>query len=162
MNTKIILTIGATALLASSLLAFNGQGNMKQGYNSGYNQQKMMKGQKTQRGHGIIKIFMRLDLSDEQRTKIRAIVKQSMTTASNPKDAFTQSSFDKKAFVKLANERRDGKIQRRADTIEKVYAVLNDTQKKDFKTMLDMREIMRKNMMIKGNCNAQNCNGRRR
>ncbi|WP_415398083.1 Spy/CpxP family protein refolding chaperone [Sulfurimonas sp. CS5] len=164
MNKKIILGLTATALLASSLLAFNGQGQMQQGKKIECNKQgKMMKGQAHHNGkHTFIKMVMKLDLTPEQRTKVVAIVKKSKTGMPNPHDAFTDTAFDKKEFIKLAKERRDGRIEVRADMIEKIYTVLNSAQKKDLKTMLDMRDIMKKNRMKKGmNCNAKNCNGRR-
>ncbi|MDA3908920.1 MAG: Spy/CpxP family protein refolding chaperone [Sulfurimonas sp.] len=162
MNKKIILGLTTAVLLTTSVLAFNSQGQMKQGNNSGCKQGKMMHGQKHRGGFMFMKMVMKLDLSDEQRTKVKAIIKKSMESMPNPKDAFTDSSFDKKEFIKLANERRDAKVERKADMIEKVYAVLDASQKKDLKTMIDMKDIMKKNMMKKGmNCNAKNCNGGR-
>ncbi|NOR58254.1 MAG: hypothetical protein GQ474_07005 [Sulfurimonas sp.] len=161
MNKKIILSLTATALLASSLLAFNGQGQMQQGNKAAYKQNKMMmQGQRQNRGGQMfMKVVMRLDLTTEQRTKVIAIVKDSMKNIPNPHDAFTDASFDKKEFIKLANERRDARIEAKADMIEKIYTVLDDSQKKDLKTMLDMRDIMKKNKGM--NCNVKNCNGRR-
>ncbi|MCW8896130.1 Spy/CpxP family protein refolding chaperone [Sulfurimonas sp.] len=161
MNTKIILSLGATALLASSLLAFSPQSGKGQGNNAGCNQQKMMKGQGHRGNKGLVKMFMKLDLSDKQRAEVKAIVKASMESMPKPHSAFSDDSFDKKAFIKLAKEKRDGKIKRRAEMIEKIYKVLDSSQKKDFKTMLDMRQLMKKNMMLGGGQNAKNCNGRR-
>jgi Spy/CpxP family protein refolding chaperone len=109
MNKKIILGLTATALLASSLLAFNSQGQMQQGNNAGCKQGKMMKGGHERGKHMFMKTVMKLDLSDEQRTKVMAIVKKSMQSMPNPRDAFTDTSFDKKEFIKLAKERRDAK-----------------------------------------------------
>jgi Spy/CpxP family protein refolding chaperone len=161
MNTKIILSLGATVLLASSLLAFSPQSGMGQGNHAGCKQQKMMKGQSHHRANKMVKMFMKLDLSNKQRTEVKAIVKNSMNNMPNPRDAFTDTSFDKKKFVNLAKQRRDSRIERKAQMIEKIYTVLNASQKKDFKTMLDMREIKRKNMMLNKGPNSKNCNGRR-
>ncbi|WP_373003585.1 Spy/CpxP family protein refolding chaperone [Sulfurimonas sp.] len=162
MNTKIILSLTAAALLASSLLAFNGQGQMQQGNKPAYMQSKMMKSQQQGRGGQMfMKTVMKLDLTDKQRTEIIAIVKKSVAGVPNPHDAFTDTSFDKKEFIKLANERRDARIEAKADMIEKIYRVLDSSQKKDLKTMLDMRDIMKKNMSKGMNCNVKNCNGRR-
>ena len=161
MNKKIILSLGATALLATSLLAFSPQGGMKQGKQVDCQQGKMMQGQNQKNGFKFMKMFMSLDLSDEQRTKIRTIVKNTRENMSNPHDAFTDSSFDKKVFIKLANEKRDGKIERKAEIIEKVYAVLNSSQKKELRVLLDRKARMQKNMMKGGVCDGKNCNGRR-
>ncbi|PHQ64837.1 MAG: hypothetical protein COB99_07410 [Sulfurimonas sp.] len=160
MNKKIILSLTATALLATSLLAFNGQSQMQQGKSQGYKQSKMMmQGQRHKGGFMFMKMVMKLDLTSEQRTEVIAIVKKNVKSMPNPHEAFTDTVFDKKEFIKLANERRNGKIERKADMIEKIYAVLNASQRKDLKTILDMRSIMKKNKGM--NCNAKNCNGRR-
>lgn len=161
MNKKIILSLGATALLASSLLAFNPQGNMEGGNNSGCNQHKMMKGQGHRGSHSMMRMFMKLNLSDKQKAEVKAIVKESRDSMPNPHSSFSDSDFDKKEFIKLTKAKRDAKIERRADMIEKVYNVLDASQKKDLKTMLDMKQLMRKNMMLEGSPNAKNCNGGR-
>ncbi|MFT7003207.1 MAG: protein CpxP [Sulfurimonas sp.] len=146
MNKKIILSIVATALVASSLVAFNPNSDMRPGDKSQCKQGKMMKGQKVQGRHMFMNMVMELDLDNKQRGEIDTIIKESMQNLPNPKDAFTASGFDKKLFVKLAQEKRDSKIQRKADMMEKVYSVLNSSQKKDLKTMMDMRDIMKKSM----------------
>jgi Spy/CpxP family protein refolding chaperone len=146
MNKKLILSIVATALVASSLVAFNPNADMKQGDGPKCKQGKMMKGQQNQGRHMFMKMVMKLDLDDNQRKEILAIVKKCKENVPNPKDAFTATSFDKDLFIKLAQEKRDTKIQRKADMMAKVYAVLNASQKKDLKTMMDMSEIMKKSM----------------
>lgn len=151
MNKKIILSLTATALLASSLLAYNGQSQMQQGNNPGCKQGKMMKGHKGKSGPMLTKMVMRLDLSDAQRTQVRAVIKKNMANKPNPHDAFTDTSFDKKAFIALANARRDGRVEARADMIEEIYTLLEPSQKKDLKTMLDMKDIMKKNKSMQGN-----------
>jgi Spy/CpxP family protein refolding chaperone len=161
MNKKIILGLTATALLATSLLAFDGRAQMHQKNNAGCKQGKMMRGGHEAGRHMFVKMIMKLELSDEQRTKIKAIVKKTMQSLPNPKDAFSDSSFDKKAFIKLSKEKRDSKIERKAQMIEDIYAVLNSSQKKDFKTMLDMKEIMKKSKMNSKHCKSKKCNSKR-
>ena len=156
MNKKIIIGLTTAALLTTSVLAFSGQGGMKQGNNSGFKQGKIMHGQKHRGGFSFMKMVMKLDLSDKQRTEIKAIIKGSMQNLPNPNNAFTDSNFDKKVFIKLAQKRRDTKIERKSDRIEKIYAVLNSSQKKDLKTILDMKDIMKKKII-----GSKNCNGRR-
>jgi len=165
MNKKIIMSLTATALLASSLMAYNGQGNnqhSKQSCKQSCNKSKMHKSKHFKGPQMFVKMVMMLDLSDKQRADIKDIVKKSMQNVPNPHKAFSDKSFDKKEFIRLANEKRDNKVERRADMIAKIYATLNASQKKDLKTMLDMKDIMKKKMMKKGkNCNAKNCNDRR-
>nr|WP_321266114.1 Spy/CpxP family protein refolding chaperone [uncultured Sulfurimonas sp.] len=165
MNKKIILSLTATALMASSLLAYNGQGQMQEGkvgYKQSCKQKTMKKSRHTKGAPELMQMFMKLDLSDKQKTEIIEIVKKSMESMPNPNKAFSDKSFDKKEFIKLEKEKRDNKIERKADMLEKIYATLDASQKKDLKTMLDMRDLMKKKMMKKGmNCNDKNCNGRR-
>jgi len=161
MNKKILVGLGATALLATSLMAFNCQGPMNQGYYNGGNHHKMMKRNKHKKGHVFVRTVMRLDLSDEQRTKVRAILKKNFEKRPNPYSAFTDTSFDKQEFIRLSKEKKDGKIESKAAMIEEIYNLLDATQKKDLKTMLDMREIMKKNRGERKHCNPKDDNNRR-
>lgn len=148
MNKKIILGIATSTLLASTLFAFGGQCDMKHDYKNQSSQHNMMeKGNHHKNNGKMMRMVMDLDLSSDQRMQIQKIMKDNMKNMPNPQSAFSDTSFDKAKFIKLSKERRDGKINKKADTISKIYAVLNSSQKKEFKTMLDMREIMKKRMM---------------
>ena len=162
MNTKIILGLGSSLLLASSLVAISPQSDMgqntfpscKQKNNSTCKQKKMhkqhTKGHK--RGNNIVKMFQKLNLSDEQRTQIRTIVEDNMKDMPNPHSSFSDTNFNKDEFIKLAKQKKENALQRKAELIEKVYSVLSKSQKKDFKTMLDMRDIMQKNKKMRKSC----------
>ena len=147
MNTKIILSLGTSVLLASSLFANSPESNMKDAKDiSSCKQHKMIKHQEqSHRGPDLVHMFMKLDLSDDQRDKIRAIMKESMKSIPNPNTAFSDTGFNKEEFVKLAKQKRDYRIEHRAGIVEKIYNTLTSSQKKDFKTILDMKEIMQKN-----------------
>ncbi len=157
MNKKIILGLCTSALLASSLFAFSCQGDMRKSCD-----QKSGHYQKEDR---IMKMVMMLDLSDKQQIQVKQIIQENMKNSSNPYSAFSDTDFDKAKFIKLSNEKRDLMIEKRADVISKIYAVLDSSQRKELKTILDMKEI-RKNKMMKeklkqkGGCNDKNCNGR--
>lgn len=162
MNKKIILSLGAVALLTSSLFAYNGQGNMKDGCKGKSGYHKMMKkGSHHKKGARIGSIVMQLDLSDKQRSQIKEILQNSKKDLPNPHSAFSDSSFDKDKFIKLSNDRKNNRVEKKAETISKIYALLNESQKKDLKTMLDAKEIMKRKMIQKGDCNGKNCNGGR-
>lgn len=147
MNTKIILSLGATALLASTLLANPAQGPKcdKGSCNKQQMSKQHKKGNSKGKGENVVRMFKKLNLTDEQKTKIRAIIKDSMNSVPNPSTAFTDNSFDMNKFIELSKQKQASKIERRAQMIQKVYSVLTDEQKKDFKTMLDMKDIMKKN-----------------
>ena len=159
MNKKIILGITTSMLLASSVFAFNGQENMKKGYYQNNAHHKMMKkNSNNKKKNKIIQMVTMLDLSDDQKVKIRKIMKNSMNETVSPLSAFTVDSFDKMKFIKLVEEKRDNKIKRKANVIAKVYGVLTSPQKKDLKTIMNMKEIKRKKMMNHiGGFSGKNC-----
>lgn len=153
MNTKIILSLGASALLATSLLASPAQSYMqKHGPSCKANMMhgEGHEGHERHKGHDIVKMFMKLDLSAAQREKIHSILEDSMQKRDKPSMAFSDSSFDKEKFISILKQKRANKIEHKAELIEKIYNVLNSSQKKDFKTMLDMRELMMKNKKMRG------------
>ncbi len=160
MNKKILLSLGtAVVLFTSTLYASGSQCGNKQGKS----QHKMMMkkgGDHNSKGGNIMKMMKMLDLSDKQRTQIKSILQDLMKNKVNPHDAFTENSFDKAKFIKLANEKKNGKIERKAELISKIYAVLNSSQKKDLKTMLNMKEI-KKNKMMKKSCDGKSCKSNR-
>ena len=155
MNKKIIISLAALALVSSTLYAEPSFDKKESQCTSQYEGKKHHKGQ-----HGLMKIFKKLDLNKDQKSEIKSIMQDSRKNSPNPHDAFSYTNFDKKTFVKLAKEKRDGRIQRKADLIEKIYNVLDDSQKKSFKTMLNMKDIMKKKMIKNGCKNAKHCNGR--
>lgn len=159
--TKMILGLGTATLLATAAFAYSGENgacNMKN------KQHKMMKMNHHKKGDRIIGTIMRLDLTPEQRTSISKILQEARASKLSPSNAFTAKEFNKEMFVKLIKEQRESKIEKRAQTIEKVYALLNEIQKKNLKTMLDIKALKQqktKNKYFKGNsCNDKNCNGR--
>lgn len=152
MNKKIILGLGVSLLVASSLLAFNPQSSKQNSnatrgnFKSGMHHKMMKKGMHGQKG-AFVKMVLNLDLNDKQRTQIKEIIMASMKDMPNPSDAFTDANFDKEKFIKLAKQKRDAKVERKAKMMAKVYNVLNSSQKKDLKTMINMKNLMKKRMI---------------
>jgi len=150
MNTKIIFSLGTSVLLATSLLASPTQSYMHKCDGSSCKEKKMQReGHEHHKGHEMVKMFMKLDLSDQQREKIHSILKDSMKNREKPSMAFSDSSFNKEKFISICKQKQANKIEHKAELIEKIYNVLNSSQKKDFKTMLDMREVMMKNKRMR-------------
>ena len=148
MKNKIIVTTAALALMVTGLYASKDlkyEGCHKMMNTHGKHQGKG--------GHMMVGMFMQLDLSDKQRTEIKQILQDSRKNIQHPSDAFTDSTFDKKKFIKLVNERKAGKIERKAEVIEKMYNILNSAQKKELRTMIDTRKekhMNRRNKMLEG------------
>ena len=150
MNTKIILSFGVTTLLTTSLFAYsNMQGQHHNMMNKQYTQGCYKNMNQNKMNSKMMKMFMMLNLSEKQKEQIQEIVKKSQKNIPNPHKAFTQTSFDKVTFVKLAKEKKYGDIERQANLLEKIYKVLSSSQKKDFKTIMDMQELRKKRMMTK-------------
>jgi len=160
MNTKTILGLGTSVLLVGSLLttslyanpACKNESSCKK--ESSCKHDKKMKHNKKgdkQKGN-IVRMFMKLDLSDKQREEVLALIKQSRQSIPNPSTAFSDTNFDKDKFIKLVNQKREAKLKNRAELIEKIYKVLTPAQKKDLKTMLDMKDIKKKDRAHSKSC----------
>ena len=141
MNKKIILSLGSALLLTSSLFAAN-MNCPNPGMCPQKNNNKMMMSQRHSGKHTFISKIMQLDLSDDQRAKIRDIMRENMAKMPKPSTAFSETGFDKELFIKLSEAKRDNKIQNRADMIERVYNLLDASQKKALKESFDRRRSM--------------------
>lgn len=149
-KNKLLICFTTVAILATGSFACSNK-HMK---HSKAKEMCQMKKHKVKRGgNPIIKLVMKLDLTKEQRDKIRAILKEFKSFIKHPTHAFTKSSFDKKMFIKILNEKKLNRAEREANLIESIYTVLNDIQKKYLKTMLDMDEV--KKIGFKRGCHVK-------
>lgn len=140
MNKKILITLGA--LLVSTTLIAGNCNSQKKGNANFCDSKSSCNTSKCGSKGGFIPMVMSLDLSDDQRTKIKAIVAKTMTNTPNPHEAFSETSFDKKQFLKLAKEKRDAKLEKKAQMMYDVHAVLTKEQKVAFKKNLDTKPMM--------------------
>ncbi|WP_024786719.1 MULTISPECIES: Spy/CpxP family protein refolding chaperone [unclassified Lebetimonas] len=140
MKTKKLISVLAAALITSSAFAFGPQSmqNQMQPMPPKHN---IKDGKKHKRGNSVIAMVMKLDLSKEQRTKIRDIIKNARCNSENVSDAFTKTSFNKSKFIQILENKKQNGIKQYAELIEKIYNVLNDNQKEQLKLMLEMRKL---------------------
>lgn len=159
MSNKIVLSLGALALLVSSIYACP-QGNcggpqqgMQCNQMMGKNQNAQCCGPKmnnmkpnknNKKRDRIVAVMMHLDLSEAQRTNMRSIMVQYRTNQQRLSDAFSENSFNKAQYIKIKEQKRDNKIEKQAEMIEKMYNILTPAQKKELKTRLDAKKPMRK------------------
>lgn len=129
-NNKIILSLGLGAMLATAGLA-----------SSSYDKNQIRIEKVHHKGSPIIHKVMKLDLTKKQRENIDIILKELRDSIKHPTEAFTKSSFNKDVFVKILEQKKSSKIVNEAQAIEKIYKLLDITQKKHLKTILDMDEI---------------------
>jgi len=140
MNKKIIISLGAAALLASSLFALPPHSCPNDEDRGMYNQGKNISHKHHKHHGGVLKMMMRLDLSREQRTQVREIFQKNRQNTPKMSMAFTNTSFNKAEYIKLLQEKRANAMQHRAETISAVYNILTPAQKQLFKAILVERE----------------------
>jgi len=149
--TKIVLGVTTLGVLTTSAFAFSAGGCNKE-----YKQcHKMMKMKHHKKAHGLIGAFMQLDLSKKQKEKIATIMDEARKSINKPTKAFTATEFNKAQFIKLVKEQKEAKIEKRAETIEKTYALLNSDQKKELKTLLDKKAQFKGGKYFDKNCNGR-------
>lgn len=119
-----------------------GQGMMGQGMmNHGMMNHNMM-------AHSMVlpKIMM-LDLSTKQFEKISEILSSENKKLSEPLDAFSNSSFDKKKYLKAIQNNKDKMIEVHADKLSKIYSLLTKKQKEDLKKVIEVQKMMKNRNM---------------
>ena len=138
MKKSTILASATVGLVVLSTSLFAGN------YSEMGHNKNMMKHQKMMMKHKMMKnpimpILKKLNLSNEQRNEIRQIMRNSNKNRKTLNDVFTKDTFDKEMFIKIMSEKRENMIKSKADKIEKIYDVLDDKQKNQFKTLLELR-----------------------
>lgn len=129
-KNKIIVSFTLGAILATSGLA-----------HSFHDQKEIKMEKKHSKGSPIIHMIMKLDLTENQREKMDTILKVLRNSMEHPTRAFSNSSFDREIFIDILEKRESSQIENEAKAIEKIYDLLDNTQKKHLKTILDMDEI---------------------
>ena len=87
----------------------------------------------------VFKILKELDLTTEQKNSIKRIMINSKKENNLISSSFTKDSFNKEEFIKNMSEKRENMIKSKADTIEKVYSILDSKQKEEFKVLIDLK-----------------------
>lgn len=158
-SKKVITAATIVAITSTSVFAYcqrdaansPSQKQMKQGGFHKSNHKKM----------GIMPLLSQLNLSSEQQQKIDTIVEQNRPQKVGVASFIKDGAFDKEGYIKAMQDQRDNRFVFRAQMIEKVLEVLNDTQKSDFQTLLKAQEIqMSQKMSKKGMKGDKSCNGR--
>ncbi len=95
----------------------------------------------------IVMVLKQLDLSDEQKAALKALrveqkskreaFRNELRTTTDIGTVFTPQGFDKAKFIAIATDKFQKVIASRADFMEKVYAILDDTQKAEFVQKLE-------------------------
>jgi len=106
--------------------------------------------------------FMRMvhqvNLSDEQISKIKDIMKNHNKNIQKENDAFTKTTFDKQKYIEIGLNKHKNMLESKANLIESIYKVLTSKQKEELKVLMDLKANRVKN---KGMENDKYCHGRR-
>ena len=154
MKTKLLVATALTAVLSTGLYAECNEQGMKNGEKpcGMKNGKHMMK-----KGHMMMKkaqkgpmtLLKQLNLTLDQKKQIGQIKRDLMKKTVTPNIAFTSTSFDKAKFIQIMKDKRDNKIEKKAELMEKVYNVLTPKQKEQFKVLMDLKQEKRALMMEK-------------
>ncbi|MGA1931974.1 Spy/CpxP family protein refolding chaperone [Arcobacter sp. YIC-464] len=153
-KTKILSALVLSASLATGAFAYGNKGECD--INKSH---KMMNKQHMghKKGHdSIFSTLKKLNLSDSQKAEIKKIMSESKNKESIS-EAFTKSSFNKDKYIEIMSEKRENMIKSKALKIEKIYSILDEKQKEQFKTLLDLKA---ERMHQKGMNFDKNSNGR--
>ncbi len=101
---------------------------------------KMMKRSHKNSDFMLMKVFKKLNLSDEQKEQVMQIKQEIRKKAITPDIAFTKNSFDKTKFIEIMKQKRDNMIESKAEMIDKVYNILTDKQKEQLKVLIDLKK----------------------
>jgi len=152
MKTKLLVATALTAVLSTGVYAANNSqdGMMKKGMNKGnHSCGKHMKKGQMKRQQGPMSLLRELNLTQDQKKQIRTIKQDSMKNRVTPNVAFTSTSFDKAKFIQIMKDKRDNKIEKQAEMMDKVYNVLTSKQKEQLKVLMDLKQEKRAAMMEK-------------
>ncbi|MCH9814086.1 MAG: Spy/CpxP family protein refolding chaperone [Epsilonproteobacteria bacterium] len=138
MNKYIMITLSSMLALQTVLFAFPNEKEPG----------RMMPPPPQQNQHhneasSVQKLFGMLELTKEQRNKIETFRKESFANQPDEHEAFSDKSFDKEKYITLIKAKKEAKLVAEADVIEKIYSILTEKQKNDFKTILDMQKILK-------------------
>jgi len=92
------------------------------------------------KGKGVFALFKKLNLTDDQQTKLQKIMEDAAKKRESMFSAFSADKFDKDKFVKQAMNKKENMVKLRADVLEKAYNVLDKKQKSQLRVLMDLQE----------------------
>ncbi len=149
---KLLIATGLATLLASSAFACK-HGNMPMEGEMGCKAHKMdeMKKDETSKlVYQLLGAFAKTAPSEEQITKAKEAVENfedamEKVEASKkfPIQTLQDDKFDKNVFASICLETAAQKLQAKADLVDKIYSMLDTTQKREFKREFASKQVMK-------------------
>jgi len=94
---------------------------------------------------GVNLSFMRyihdLDLSKEQRSKVKDIVHNTKPKMVGLNEVFKDGKFDKNKYIDISLNKHKNMVEYKATLIEKIYNILTKEQKIELKKMIDSKKF---------------------
>lgn len=141
---KTLMSLSALALVVSSLYASPAQKSCSsQSCSQKTYEKSCNKTTQHHKGHKskIIGAIMHLDLSDAQRAEIQEIFQAQKGQRVSMASAFKDGKFDKEHFIAMKKQKREKKIEQKAELIAAIYDLLTDQQKKELQSKLENKEM---------------------
>lgn len=142
-RNKVLAGLALSSILATSIYANcdykSGSKHYNENRHSQHNMYKGMHKRGFDKKPQVLRLFKKLNLSDEQRDGIRKIVQDSRENRVKLSDAFTKNSFDKNKFIELRKQKRENMLKSQAEILEKAYMLLSPKQKEQLKVLMDLR-----------------------
>lgn len=88
----------------------------------------------------IISKFKHLDLSVEQKEKMKNLIKEFRTKRDSLNEVFKNKTFNKDLYIKNMSEKRENMLKSKAQLIEKAYAILDEKQKIKFEELINKKK----------------------
>ena len=85
----------------------------------------------------IMRYIHKLELSDEQVSKVKDIMRNTKPKVDSYAKAFENGKFDKTVYIDISMNKYKNMVEYKATLIEKIYAILTNEQKNELKKMLD-------------------------
>lgn len=138
---KILLSVILSTVVATSLFAANCSFDKKD-FSKNSQNCSMIKDKCSKKGdkEPIFALIKELNLSDEQKIKIKDIMAENRKNIKSTNEAFTKNSFDKEKYIDIMNQKRENMLKSKADTIEKIYLILDSQQKEQLKVLMDLKK----------------------
>ena len=134
MNKKILLGLGLVLSLAASAAFASDSTAVTKDSSTMHHHAHMH--QDRYHKHGFFAELKYLKLTTDQKNQIHSIMQDEMKSMPHLSDAFSDNGFDKAKYIQIEQQKRDKMIERKADMIEKIYNILDDSQKKALKQQM--------------------------
>jgi len=150
MKKRIIAGLMVSAVLVSTMYA-NSKDYKHDNKKNFKKHHSMKKNMKENKQLSFFSVLKEVYLSKEQKESIKKIMQNSKKEKESIFDAFTSTSFDKEKYLSIIKAKKENTLELKANTIAKIYAVLDKRQKEELKKRFDEKKekmLLRQNKRL--------------